>query len=309
VLQYPKFEPDMIEKERSRMLAMLKGDEDTPAVAGYHLFNEMVYGKHPYHRPSKGYPRTVSVLTRDDILAYYTTYFVPNNTILTIVGDVSATAVFDYVRRYFGAWSSRELPPMPVGEIPVPQGRVLRTIPRDKAQSHVYLGHSGITRTNPDYYAVLVMEHILGTGPGFTDRISRKLRDEQGLAYTVYANLTMTAEMEPGTFMAYIGTSPESIDIAVKGVLQEMRELQQTPVSSEELALVKQYLTGSYIFSFETTPQLARYLIEAERFQLGQDFLHQYPRMVHQVTSDDVMQAAQRYLDPESYYVSIVGTA
>ena len=154
-----------------------------------------------------------------------------------------------------------------------------------------------------------MLEHVLGTGPGFTDRISRKLRDEQGLAYTVYANLTMTAEEEPGTFMAYIGTSPEHTTTAVEGVLHEMRELQNVPVPSDELDMVKEYLIGSYLFSFETTMQLARYLIEAERFNLGQDFLDQYPRTIRAVTSSDVMRAARRYLDPENYYVAIVGAS
>lgn len=308
VLRFPKFAPQDIEKERRRTLAMLESDEDTPSVAGYYLFNEMVYGTHPYHRPPKGYTRTVNALSRDDILDYYTRYFVPNNTILAIVGDVAADDVFEQVNRSFGKWSSQALPSAPMLEIPSPTGRVVQSLPRDKAQVHVYLGHPGITRMNPDYYAVLVMEHILGTGPGFTDRISRKLRDEQGLAYTVYANLTMTSETEPGTFMAYIGTSPEHTAQAIEGVLHEIRELQTVLVPSEELDVVKEYLTGSYIFSFETTIQLAHYLIDAERFQLGQDFLRQYPQKIHQVTREDVMRVAQHYLDPDNYYVALVGT-
>jgi len=308
VLRHPKFEPQDIEKERRRTLAMLESDEDTLSVTGYYLFNEMVYGKHPYHRPPKGYIHTVSALSRDDILEYYTTYFVPNNTILAIVGDVSGTEVFEYVQQYFGEWPSRQLPPYPVCEIPAPKGVVRQSVPRDKAQTHIYLGHPGIRRMNPDYYAILTMEHVLGTGPGFTDRISRKLRDEQGLAYTVYANITMTAETEPGTFMAYIGTSPEHGPRAIEGVLQEMRELQNTLVPPQELDVVKEYLTGSYVFSFETTTQLARYLIEAERFELGQDFLYQYPQKIYQVTSEDVMRVAQRYLDTDNYYVAIVGS-
>ncbi len=309
VLRFPKFDRQEIEKERGRVLAMLESDNDTPAVVGYHAFNEMVYGTHPYHRPSKGYTQTVSALNRDDILDYYTAYFVPNNTILTIVGDVAADEILEQVTRYFGEWAFQALPPPPVLEIPVPAGRIVRSIPRNKAQTHIYLGHAGITRMNPDFYAILVMEHVLGTGPGFTDRISRKLRDEQGLAYTVYANLTMTAEAEPGTFMAYIGTSPEHVAKAVDGVLHEMQDLQNVVVPLEELDVVKQYLSGSYVFSFETTTQLARYLIEAERFKLGQDFLNQYAQKIQAVTSEDVMRVAQRYLDAENYYMAIVGAS
>ena len=309
VLRFPKFEQQQIEKERGRMLAMLESDADAPSVVGYHAFNEMVYGTHPYHRPSKGYTETVSALKREDILDYYTTYFVPNNTTVAIVGAVAADDVLDLITRYFGGWASQALPPQRELQIPTSNGSIVRSIPRKKAQTHVYLGHAGMTRMNPDFYTALVLEHVLGTGPGFTDRISRKLRDEQGLAYTVYANLTMTAEEEPGTFMAYIGTSPEHTATAIEGVLREMRELQNVLVPPNELDVAKEYLIGSYLFSFETTTQLARYLIEAERFHLGQDFLEQYPRKIRAVTSSDVMQAAQLYLDPENYYVAIVGAS
>jgi zinc protease len=307
VLRRPVFEPHIIEKERGRMVASLESDEDTPSIVGYNLFNELVYGQHPYHRPSKGYRDTVQAISREDILTYYTEYFVPNNTVLAIVGDVPADTVSELAQKYFGDWASQSLSTPPTYRIPTPTGGTLEKRPRDKAQTHIYLGHPGITRMNPDYYALSVMEHILGTGPGFTDRISRKLRDEQGLAYTVYANITMTASVEPGTFMAYIATSPEHTRKAIDGMLNEIRRIRSEPVSSDELDVARNYLTGSYVFSFETTTQLARYLIEAERFQLGRDFLSQYPSLVHAVTSEDIMRVAQQYLDPENYYVAIAG--
>ena len=96
--------------------------------------------------------------------------------------------------------------------------RVVRhaiTMPRE--QVHVFLGHPGIRRDDPDFYKLSVMDHVLGTGPGFTDRISRKLRDEQGLCYTVSASITSSAGLEPGHFSAYIGTSPQNVARAIEG--------------------------------------------------------------------------------------------
>ncbi len=179
---------------------------------------------------------------------------------------------------------------------------------REKEQNHIYLGHPGITRMDPDYYVLLTMDHILGTGPGFTDRISRRLRDEQGLAYTVYATISFSAEAEPGTFMAYIGTSPSNTDRAIEGFLEEMKKIQTEHVFREELELAQNYLTGSYVFHFETSTQLAHYLIHAERFDLGDDFLWKYPQFITSVTTDDIQRVAQQHLDPENYCVAIVGT-
>jgi zinc protease len=308
ILIHPVFEQDTLEKERRRLLGMLDSDEDNPSLVAHNLFHEMVYGTHPYHRPRKGYKETVQKLTQADILEYYTTYFVPNNTILAIVGDVTSAEVIEQVHRYFREWARRDLPPEPRFTIPRSDGCVTKHIYREKEQSHLYLGHLGITRTNPDYYALLTMDHILGTGPGFTDRISRKLRDEQGLAYTVYANITLSAEAEPGTFMAYIGTSPENMKSAVQGFLDEIKKIRTERVSLEELELAKNYLTGSYVFYFETSTQLAHYLIHTERFDLGDDFLWKYPQLIHTVTIDDIYRVARQYLDPENYYVATVGT-
>ena len=307
MLIHPIFDQKCFEKERQRLLGMLAGDDDNPSLVAYNLFHEMVYGSHPYHRPQKGYKETVQKLTQADLIAYYPTYFVPNNTILAIVGDVAPTEVIAQVQRYFGAWTPRALPPQSIFEIPQPVGCITQQIYKEKEQTHLYLGHPGITRTNPDYYTLLTMDHILGTGPGFTDRISRKLRDEQGLAYTVYATITLSASSEPGTFLAYIGTSQENMNLAIEGFLEEMRKIRAEQVSPEELELAKNYLTGSYVFHFETSTQLAQYLIHTERFQLGEDFLWKYPQLIQSVTVDDILRVAQQYLHPENYYTAIVG--
>lgn len=302
------FDQNNLEKERKRLMGILDGDEDNLPLVAYNLFHEMVYGSHPYHRPQKGYKNTVQRLTQADILEYYRTYFIPNNTILAIVGDVAPAELVQQVQQCFGEWMQRELPPEPTCGIPAPEGCITKHIQREKAQNHIYLGHPGITRTDPDYYALLTMDHILGTGPGFTDRISRRLRDEQGLAYTVYANIAFSAEAEPGTFMAYIGTSPSNTNRAIEGFLEEMRRIRAKHVTPEELELAQNYLTGSYVFHFETSTQLAQYLIHTERFDLGDDFLWKYPQLINRVTVADIQRVAQQHLDPENYYVAIVGT-
>ena len=136
-------------------------------------------------------------------------------------------------------------------------------------------------------------------GAGFTDRISRKLRDELGLAYTVSANISLSAEMEPGVFAAYIGTSPENMACAIDGFLDEINIIRSTAVSPEELELAQNYITGNYVFNFETSSQLARYLVNVERYQLGEDFIWSFPDMIRNIGIDDIQRVAQQYLDPE----------
>ncbi|PID55880.1 hypothetical protein CSB45_13750 [candidate division KSB3 bacterium] len=307
ILRFPRFDADMLEKKRALLLASIEGDRDNPSLTAYNLFREMVYGSHPYHRPRKGYKERVAALRREDILQHYHAFFCPNNTILAIVGDAEPEKIFDAVERCFATWESQEVPELPDVTIPEAHGCIRRHLERDKEQVHVYLGHLGVTRNNPDFYRLFTMDHILGLGSGFTDRISRRLRDEQGLAYAVSANISLTAEQEPGCFTAYIGTSPENVEQAIGGFLGEIRRIRDEPVSEEELELAKNYICGSYVFNFETCAQLTRYLVNIERYHLGDAFIRDFPEIVQEVSIEDIQQAARDYLDPDNYYIASAG--
>ncbi|MEC7723979.1 MAG: insulinase family protein, partial [Planctomycetota bacterium] len=180
-------------------------------------------------------------------------------------------------------------------------------MPRE--QVHVFLGHKGIRRTDPDFYKLTVMDHILGSGPGFTSRCSRKLRDEQGLCYSVSAGISSSAGEEPGTFTAYIGTSPEHRERAVAGFLAEIDAIRKQPPSADELQDVKDYLTGSYVFALERNSNLAAYAIRARRFGLGYDFVERYPDLVRAVTVEDVREVAERHLHPDRLTIVSAGAS
>jgi zinc protease len=179
--------------------------------------------------------------------------------------------------------------------------------PADRRQVHVYLGHLGIRRSDPDYAALVVMDHILGTGPGFTNRISRSLRDEQGLAYSVSADIYSSAGLLPGTFTAYIGTSPEHVETAVHGFQAEIHRIQDKLVTKEELRVVQQYLLGSFILGYERASRRAGYLVSAELFDLPEDTLECLPREFAAITREDVRRAARKHLYPEACCLAASG--
>ena len=143
------------------------------------------------------------------------------------------------------------------------------------------------------------MDHVLGTGPGFTSRCSKKLRDEQGLCYSVSAGITPSAAEETGMFTAYIGTSPEHRQKAIDGFLAEIERIRREPPTAEELEDVQDYLTGSFVFGLERNSNLAAYAIRAKRYGLGFDFLHNYPEIIRGITREQVLAAAIAHLHPE----------
>src|SRR5262245_39243056 len=231
----PAFPEDYVEKERERTLSEIVSAQDRPQVVAGWAFNELVYQDHPMHRPSHGYPNTVEGLTRDDLLEFHRRYFVPNNVILSIVGDFQVAEILPKIEKTFGAWQSKPVvfPVYPEALRQMSKRTKFITMPAQ--QLNIYLGHLGVTRTNPDYYALQLLDTILGGGAGFTARIPQRLRDELGLAYTTFASITMTAGIDPGRFIAFIGTSPENMKLAIDGLLGEIRRIIEEPVTAQEL--------------------------------------------------------------------------
>src|SRR5262249_52155877 len=160
-------------------------------------------------------------------------------------------------------------------------------------QLHFYMGHVGIKRTNPDYFKLLVMDYVLGTGPGFTDRLSARLRDREGLAYTVQASITPSADLEPGMFRCYIGTDPGNFARVKKEFLEEIARLRAEKPGKEEVEDAKRYLLGSLAFRLNTNADMAAELLAIEKYGLGFDYLDQYRKAVAAVTPEQVQEVAQ----------------
>src|SRR6185436_9462961 len=172
-------------------------------------------------------------------------------------------------------------PPKPTG------GEKLVSDPKAE-QTHVFIGHLGIKRNDPDYYKLLVMDNVLGTGPGFTDRLSANLRDRLGLAYTVNAAISNSAGKEPGTFTGFVGTFPDKFLDVKFGFLKEINKIRDEAPTDQEVEDAKKYLLGSLPFRFTTSSSVAGELLAAERYGLGFDYLEKYRKEVGAVTPADV---------------------
>jgi zinc protease len=214
------------------------------------------------------------------------------------VGDFEPRRLRAALARQLGAWEPRGLPPAAVPRPARSARPAVRRIFFPGEQVHILIGHLGIARDHPDFDALAVLDHILGSGPGFTDRLSRTLRDELGLAYSVGGGITDSADVEPGLFRIYVGTGPDEADLAVSAILEQVRAMHRGAFTDEEVDRARRYLAGSWVYDFQTIGQRADRLLELERWGLPLDEPLRWPERVARVTASQVRRAARRHIDP-----------
>jgi len=302
----PTYPSAKVELHRKRLLDRLIIERDDPRTQGAWLFRRLVYGEHWLGQPDYGAIESVRRIERKHLAEHHRRHWCGKRTVIAVSGDVDPLEVRLALERGLGRWRpGADLPP-PDLRFPALERRT-GAFPADRQQIHVYLGHLGVRRTDPDYAALVVMDHVLGTGPGFTSRITRRLRDELGLAYTVSASIHSSAGVLPGTFMAYIGTSPEHLKTAIQGFLAEIRRIRDELVTKEELELARNYLTGSFALGYERSARRVQTLVSAHRNGLPDDHLEQLFRSFRTVRAEDVRRVARAHLHPGASCVAVAG--
>ncbi len=303
----PAFPIEALEWTRRRIAADLKADLDDPAFRADRIFRGLIYGDHPYGRDPRGTGSGLARYTRDDVLAHHRALVRPNNACLAISGEFSPRQLPKLLNEHLNAWRPRavvfpELPRIAHGIRPRQ-----RRVRADGEQVHVLIGHLGIRRDDPDFAALCVLDHILGTGPGFSDRLSRVLRDELGLAYSVGGGMTDSADIEPGMFQVYLGTSPEEVDRAIAEVVMQIEGLHKGAFEDNEIESARQYLAGAWVFDYQSVAQRAERLVDLERFNLPLNDPLSWPRCLERLTPSDVRAAAKRHIHPTSLVRVIYG--
>jgi len=304
VLMHPAFPKHEFERVRSQIQGEIASDSDDPGHLAMKAFNQLVFHNHPYRWPVQGTEETVGKISLADVQNFYAKEYLPNQMILTIVGDLSVEQATALVQTHFGSWKKGNPQTRTTKKPAAVEKKAVQLIEKDLTQSTIVLGHGGISRNNPDYYAVTVMNHILGAG-GFSSRLMDSIRDKQGLAYGIMSHYD--ARLLPGSFWVNLQTRTEATNQAIAGVLTEIKAIRDSPVSDQELSEAKSFLMGSFPLRLDSTAKLAQVLAQVEYYGLGFEYFSQYPKWIERVTKDDVQRVAKQYLDPQRYALVVVG--
>lgn len=307
VLRHPTFPPEEIEQLRAQYLMYLRESDDEPQDQAIRAMCRLLYpADHPYSRLTVGTSETIQRITRDDLLAFHQQYH-PAATILTLVGDVDSDTALALLGAVFGDWHPATPPPPaaplpPVPPLTAPQHETIALA--GKTQTDLVWATHGIARTDPDYYAVLVANVILGQS-GMGGRLSDVLRQDKGLVYS--AGSGISADVAAGPWYAYASVNPPDVPAAVAALQHEIAHFAADGPTEQELADVQAYLTGSMVLGLEGNMGLASVLLGIERHGLGADFISRYPAIINALTHDEVTAAARRYLNTAAYVLVAAG--
>jgi predicted Zn-dependent peptidase len=305
----PAFAAEEIERDRKSRLQSLRQQKDQPTTIASNTFAARVYGDdHPYGRPGNGTPETIASITRDDITGFYAAFYRPNNAVLVIVGDVTSDEAVGLATKAFGGWEKGDVPASVAAIPPRPAVRAATVYLVDKpgaAQSEIRIGHPGAARsTNPDYYALQVLNTILGGQ--FSSRINLNLRESKG--YTYGARSGWTFARGDGPFVASAGVFTAKTDSSLIEFLRELREIRAgRPVTEEEVAFAKRTIVQGYPRAIETNAGVVNQLADLAFFGLPEAEMTNYLTRVQAVKPADVTRVARRYLQPDQFTIVVVG--
>ena len=304
VALHPSFPGNEFERLRkTRLTQLLQLRDQGPAIANL-AFPAIVYGNtHPYGLPSIGTDVSVQSLSTADLQSYYQANFRPNNSTLIIVGDVKPDQIEQRISALFSTWQRGDVPQLTYSEPSKASATTIYLIDKPgAAQSSFRIGSVGVPRSTKDYFALTVMNTILGGS--FSSRLNQNLRENRGFTYGAFSGFDMRRAAGPFTASAEIVAA--KTDSALLEFMKELNRIRQ-PVSSDELSRAKRYLQLQLPGNFETTQQIAGELIPVAQYGLPLDYFNNYVQNIEAVTQADVNRVAQQYINPGALAVVIVG--
>ena len=305
VVRRPAFQQVELDRQRQQALSGLRVSYQDPDYVASLVFDRLVYGFHPYGLPNGGTPQSLQTITVDDLRRFHDTWFVPNNAILGVVGDITTEEAMAAAEKAFGDWQAHDLPAIEPSTPPDPTRRVVVVNKPDAVQTELRVGHLGLPRTHKDYLAFDLLMKILG-GEG-ANRLHRVLRSERGLTYG--ASAEVQSLRDAGDFAAETDTRSDATAEVLRLIVDEISKLQRQRVSDRELADAQAYLAGNFPLTIETPDDIAAQVLNVLFYGLPLTEIESYRERVNAITPDDIQRVARQYLRPDRLSVVLVGNA
>ena len=303
VVLQPSFPENEVELAKQNTKESLRQQRAQPSFLASEMVSRVMYGDHPYSIVAPT-PESIDRSSRDEFVKFHRAKFVPNNAVFIVVGDVKHEEIVKKLESLFSTWErGADL----VTNFPAPPVRTKRTAyvvdRRGSAQSNIVVANSGILRTSPDYFPMLLMHTVLGANA--SSRLFMNLREEKGYTYGAYTNLD--ARRTAGTFRATAEVRTPVTGDSLKEFFYELDRIRTDLVSEKEINDAKSYLTGVFPIRLETQEGLTDQLVQIKMLNLPNDYLQHYRDRVQAVTVAEIQRVASKYVKPDEAAVIVVG--
>jgi zinc protease len=305
VMQNATFPAEQLELSRQRALTGLKAQLDDPRSYGRRVFQQAIYPEnHPFHTfPTEA---SLKAITRGDLVSFYKQYYRPDTTSLAIVGDFDPSQVKTLLNQAFGKWQAQgKTPVFQVPKVALPtKTATLNPVIPGKSEAITYIGYNGISRKDPRYYAVLIMNQILG-GDTLSSRLGTEIRDRQGLTYGIYS--AFSAGSNPGPFLIQMQTAPGDAPKAIASTLGLLKQLREQGITEAEFNNAKRSITSSYPVDLASPSDVATIISGNYSNGLTTAEIRNFPARINGVTMAQVKQVIQELIQPDKLVIVTAG--
>ncbi len=306
-LRQPVFPAEHVERLRGERLTWLQYSSFDTRYRAAKAMREALYPKsHPYHYGTYGSEATIQAISAADLRAFHARHYGPEGLLLVIVGAVQADEALDLAAATFGDWRNAQQPAARQAHWPETRDEKERQVVfvPGKTQSDIAMGIIGPARKAADYVPAQLANSVLGEF-GMMGRIGKNVREDKGLAYYAFSRLGGGHGPDPWTVSA--GVNPENVDLAIASILEEIERLTSELVSEADLADNQSYFTGRLPLRLESNEGIAANIHSMQSFGLGLDYLAQYDAMIYGISAEDLLRAAQRYLNAADMVIAVAG--
>jgi zinc protease len=306
VLRNPAFAQDKLDLAKVQSNASIaRRNDNVGGITGREI-GRLVYGPDSPIVSLEEYA-TIAAITRDDLVAWHKTYFVPNNIMLGVSGDFDPKAMRKTIEQAFASWPKG--PEVAVGKIPyrqTPNPGVFFIEKPDVTQANIAMAELGIEQKNPDYFAAQIMNEVLGGG--FSGRLVNSIRTKQGLAYSVSGGLGAAFD-RPGLMRLGMQTKSASLFDAIAALKVEVNGIVTNPPTDDEMGLAKESILNSFIFNYDSRAGILAQQMNYAYHGLPSNYLEMYRSNIEKVTKDDVVRVAKKYVHVDDLSILVVGRA
>ena len=300
----PRFDDEALKRVRSQNLSVLNAQEHEPAYLLQRQWQQLLFNNHPYSKPSLGTKEGVNAITKSDLDAYVKRYLTRENMVVGVVGDITAAELAKLLDEQFAQLPAHYNPDVTVDEVQIPAAAKQMVVDSDIPQTVVMFGEAGVKRSDPQYFAAYVMNHIIG-GANLSSLLINEIREKRGLAY--YASSRLEPMEHTGVWLGKFATRNEKVGEALQVLRSTLKNIADNGPTDQQLKDAKSYITGSFVLGLDSNAEIADYLISMQIYHLGRDYFDKRNAMVEAVTRQQVAAMAKKLADPEHLLVVMVG--